>query len=261
MTIGRELTIVLDKLDMDWDKQTLPPETIISLLDLTLLDEQASPDQLAKIAYNIARYPVAAVCLFPQQLTTIHIPQGIKRAAVVNFPEGNQPGNQVVRDIEQAITMYHANEIDYVFPYQAYLQGDKISALAHCREACRLCFDHQTVIKVILETGAFSSYDVLYQLGRDILEQGSQFLKTSTGKIAKGATPEATLVLLKAIKDSGRSDCGIKISGGIKTAEQAAYYINLAESCIGRQVDSNWFRIGASSLLDDLISNCRLDCP
>lgn len=223
----------------------------ISLIDLTLLDENATNNSLALLQDKATAHQVAAICVYPKHLAKINA-LSCKRATVVNFPKGNQLLTPLLSDIEKLIDRSHPDEIDYVFPYEDYLTGEKARALHHCREAYLLCKEHHITFKVILETGAFPTPEIIYQLSREIIDNGCDFLKTSTGKIPCGVTPIAAFSLLKAIKDSG-SNGGIKVSGGVKTPAQAFFYMELAHYVLNKELNSAWFRIGASSLLDELV--------
>ncbi len=157
----------------------------------------------------------------------------------------------MLRSIEQITDHHIIHEIDYVFPYPAYLKGDINYALSCCSDVRQRCQEKGLLFKVILETGALPSSDVIYQLSCDVINQGCDFLKTSTGKISQGATISAVSAMLSAIIDQ-KAPCGIKISGGIKTVEQALNYIRLAENRLKKNVNSDWFRLGISSLLDNI---------
>jgi len=224
----------------------------IRLIDLTLLDETASDESLFSLAAKANRYQVAAVCVFPQHCGKISLNPEIKLATVINFPEGNQTDHQVLTTIDNLLEKKQINEIDYVFPYHDYLTGKQFLALSQCRQALERCHAQNITFKVIMETGALPSLDLIYQLSRELIDCGCNFLKTSTGKTPQGATTAAALAMLQAIKDS-KANCGLKVSGGIKTPEQAFSYIALAEQTLERNVDKSWFRIGASSLLEALL--------
>lgn len=228
------------------------PVQIINLLDLTLLDEQASLQDLINFQDKIAENPIAAVCVYPQHFQHLRIPLPIKRATVVNFPRGCAPLAQTLKEIEQAVHHHHVNEIDYVFPYQAYLAGDSANALKHCQQASNWCQQHKITFKVILETGVYSSPYSIYHLAKALINQGCHFIKTSTGKIMPGATPLAVYTILRALKEENNFNCGIKISGGVKKYEQAWFYLHLATYYLNKPVNNNWLRIGASSLLDEI---------
>lgn len=239
-----------------WQESQQPafdPSTddLVSLLDLTLLDKSASAEEINALSAKAQQHHVASVCVFPQHLKLL--PTNLCRTTVVNFPTGNEPLKQVLQAIKNSIHDDAVDEVDYVFPYQAYLEGDRSSALDHCKNAYYLCKEHGITFKVILETGAFPTLEALYEVSLAILNQGCDFLKTSTGKIPVGATVPAAFSMLSALRDT-QSVCGIKISGGIKTKEQSLEYIRLAEYMLSKHVDKHWFRLGGSSLLDDLLS-------
>ncbi|WP_028389313.1 deoxyribose-phosphate aldolase [Legionella fairfieldensis] len=228
---------------------------IISLIDLTLLDETADSEALDSLIAKANCHQVAAVCVLPQHLPGLEsLERQIKRATVINFPHGNQSTKKILTAIDTLQARSNMDEIDYVFPYKCYLAGDEEDALIQCQNVYDLCKNQKIGFKVILETGALPSLEVIYQLSRKILERGCDFLKTSTGKIPQGATPAAAFAMLKAIKDS-KSNCGLKVSGGIKKPEQAFNYFNLVTQLIAQNPDKSCFRIGASSLLDALINN------
>lgn len=222
------------------------------IIDLTLLDQQATAHDIKKLAEKGAQCGVAAICILPQHLNLIPTESSITRATVVNFPTGNEPHHLVMQDIEHIATQQQIDEIDYVFPWTTYLNGDIDYALACCTEACKLAQEHQLMFKVILETGALPSSEIIYQLSLNvILNSGCDFIKSSTGKIATGATIQAETAMLQAILDSNLS-CGIKLSGGVRTIEQALTFMQLAEDTMGLNVDKSWFRLGASGLLDEI---------
>lgn len=254
MTIESEYSQTLQCLERDPNQRIVSAEEILTLLDLTLLDTGADEQALSQFVEKITQYPVAAACVYPNHL--LHLPRSLplKRATVVNFPGGVQSLAAVEEDARRAIDEGQADEIDYVFPYTDYLKGKTAHALNHCRTLYQLCRNKQVGFKVILETGAFPSVETLYRACREIIEQGCNFLKTSTGKIAIGATPLAVFTLLKAIYDTN-SACGIKVSGGVKQKSHALAFIHLAEYYLDKPVQKSWFRIGASSLLDELIQS------
>ena len=228
---------------------------LISNLDLTSLNKNDSDDivtNLCKKAVNPINN-VAAVCIWPK---FVHLAAKILKnteinvATVVNFPHGNPDTEATVAETKKAISA-GADEIDAVFPYKAFLNGDI--------ENCRRFLDNITAatgdktLKIILESGAFHHITPLQEACRLCLEYDIHFLKTSTGKTDISATVEAANAILDVIHDSKR-EVGFKASGGIKTFEQARQYFALAQVIMGPKwpLDTRHFRIGASSLLDDL---------
>ncbi|MBA2651502.1 MAG: deoxyribose-phosphate aldolase [Tatlockia sp.] len=229
-------------------------QEVISLIDMTLLDEAASEKELQTLCEKANHHHVAAVCVLPEHLQKVSVLGGIKLATVVNFPEGSQTTKEVLKAIDTILTNNPIDEIDYVFPHQAYMAGEKQLALSQCKQAYELCQQQSKTFKVILETGALPSLEFIYNLCSDVIHCGCDFLKTSTGKIAQGATLASAFTILKAIKDNN-VQCGLKVSGGIKKPKQAFSYMALARLTLGLELDSSWFRIGASSLLDKLVNH------
>ena len=122
-----------------------------------------------------------------------------------------------------------------------------------------LCRQNNKPLKVILETGKLPNIDTIYQASRDIIESGCDFIKTSTGKVDVGASLEAAFAMLMAIKDSNQA-IGLKVSGGIKTAHQALQYANMTQDILNiDKLSKERFRIGASSLIDELNANLTTD--
>lgn len=236
-------------------------KTIIPLIDLTSLNEHDHEDTILKLCHS-AHTPfgsVAAVCVYPQYVKlvkqTLKDPK-IKIAAVSNFPHGNLSIEQVIFEIQHAIHE-GANEIDLVMPYQDYLDGkvtDTKVFVAACKELCK----KSTILKVILETGALQNSEIIEHACHDMINAGADFLKTSTGKIAIGATLTAAKIMLTTIRES-KKNIGFKASGGIRTPKQAQDYIKLAQSIMGNTwVTAEHFRLGASSLVQTLINGQSL---
>lgn len=221
-------------------------QQIYSLVDLTCLNEQATATDLQQLAQRAQQFNVAAICVYPQHLAAFNHMGMIKRATVVNFPTGQQPIAQVLQQIEHALYQ-QVDEIDYVFPYQLYLSGQQEAALGHVQTAYQRCKQQACTFKIILETGAWPSMASIYQLSTELLQLGCDFLKTSTGKIAVGATESATFAMLAAIKDS-QFACGIKLSGGIRTIAQASRLMHVVEYLAKEPLSPTWFRLGTSGL-------------
>jgi len=233
---------------------TISKDAIIHLIDLTLLEASASSHDIIALAGKAQRHKTAAICILPDQLDCILQPVDVKIATVANFPAGEEPEHQVLSLIENAATLHHVNEIDYVFPYQTYLAGHENTALSHCYAAYQACQQHKLTFKVILETGALPSMGAVYDMSAAIITSGCDFLKTSTGKIAVGATISAVFSMLSAIIDCNRP-CGIKVSGGIRTIDDALPYLQIAEYMMHQRIENTWFRLGASSLIDNLLTS------
>ncbi len=230
---------------------------LLSLLDLTSLDENDTPakiEALCQSAIAAPRLP-AAVCVYPEHITTARRCLGsaaVKVAAVVNFPDGGSDPVRVERETQRALGA-GADEIDLVLPYRALLDGDAACARTVVR-ACRAVCSNGVVLKLILETGVLGTPELIRAACVIGLDEGVDFLKTSTGKVPVNATPKAAALILDAIAAAG-GRCGFKAAGGIRTLDDAAIYLQLAEARLGAAwCDATHFRIGASALFGALSS-------
>lgn len=250
MSLETRLDEVLEGLLGTEPTNEINSSRLIECIDLTLLDTAASSKDLYDLQSLAQQHPVAAVCVLDPHLSFFnHLAMNL--ATVVNFPLGDQQIDRSLQQIDQAKTL-GVTEIDFVLPYSAYLNGQKHLALDSCRIMHTHCKKQQLTLKIIIETGAFPDIQSIYQVGSELIAIGCDFLKTSTGKSSTGARVHAAFALLSAIKDSG-SATGIKVSGGVKTVKQAQAYAQLAELVMDRSISPEWFRIGASSLLKELI--------
>ncbi|WP_258549210.1 deoxyribose-phosphate aldolase [Thalassospira profundimaris] len=235
----------------------------ISFLDLTSLNDDDTADKIEALCHR-AQTPAghtAAVCIYAPFIETAWKTlgkSGIKTATVVNFPKGDKTAQQVADETANAVAA-GADEIDVVMPYCAFLDGDHdtvAEVIAATRQACGPFL----TLKVILETGEYPDAQAIYDAARLAISNGANFVKTSTGKVATGATPEAAVAMIAAIRDAKAEqnlDCGFKASGGVRNTEDAALYLAIADDMMG----ADWacpatFRFGASSVLTDLLKTC-----
>lgn len=228
----------------------------LACLDLTSLndgDTEAVVAQLCERADG-AYGRVAAVCVWPRfaAFARARLPATVQVAAVANFPAGGADMAQAVRDSAQ-IVQAGAQEVDVVLPWRALMAGDERACaelLAAVRRAC-----DGLVLKVIVESGELHRAALICRASELAIAAGADFLKTSTGKTAVSATPDAAQTMLHAIAAdaSARNRVGFKASGGIRTVADAAVYMDLVAQHLGAQaLCPARFRIGASSLLGEL---------
>jgi deoxyribose-phosphate aldolase len=230
--------------------------TALACLDLTSLndaDTEADVAALCARAHGV-HGNVAAVCVWPRwaALARARLPASIAVAAVANFPDGSADIERAVRDTS-AIVQAGAHEVDVVLPYTHLMAGD-IAAVTRLLLAVRQACSGLT-LKVILETGVLATDALVAQAARLSLDCGADFLKTSTGKTPVSATPQAARVMLEVIASTpgAAQRVGFKASGGIRTVADAAVYVDLVAEILGAAALSPArFRIGASSLLNDI---------
>ena len=244
----------------------------ISMIDLTTLEGQDTPGKVRSLCAKARRPdpsdptvpPVAAVCVYPDLVETAKQAlrsSGVKVASVATaFPSGRASLEVRVQDTRDAVAA-GADEIDMVIDRGAFLSGqygkvfDEIVAV---KEACAGGDGQQSAhLKVILETGELATYDNVRRASWLAMLAGGDFIKTSTGKITPAATLPVTLVMLEAVRDfrdaTGRQ-IGVKPAGGIRTTKDAIRYLVLVNETVGDDwLEPEWFRFGASSLLNDLL--------
>lgn len=228
----------------------------IGLVDLTDLSDAPTPDGIDALcaAAQTPQGPVAAVCVWPEFVAQARgrlAGSGVKVATVVNFPDGGEDTEAVVAETKACLAD-GADEIDLVIPYRAAMEGRSEAAGAMVG-AIKAVIANGAHLKVILETGELKSPELIRTVSEIALAAGADFLKTSTGKVPVNATPEAAEILITAIRDSGR-DAGFKAAGGIKTVDDAAAYLAIADRIMGTEwATAKTFRFGASSLLGALL--------
>lgn len=224
----------------------------ITLLDLTDLGDAPTDADIDRLCERAAAAGVAAVCVWPRFVPRCTSALGgspVRIATVVNFPNGDDPGDEVARLTASSLAD-GADEIDVVLPYRAWLAGDVVAAadlLGNVREEAG-----SHLVKVIIESGMLPDSAAIDRATHFAIANGADFVKTSTGKTPVSATPEAAEIVLEAINVSGQQ-VGCKVSGGIRTLGDASTYLDLADDIMG----VGWptprtFRFGASGLLDAL---------
>jgi deoxyribose-phosphate aldolase len=277
-------------------------QRLIPLLDLTSLNEDDTPETIAALCKR-AVTPfgnVAAVCIDPRfvkQAKELLAGSGVRVATVANFPAGTGLPDDIEREIAGAIAD-GADEIDMVIPPLDYVPKQRFAnrrtVMWKARKAC-----NGRPMKVILETGRYRGggadpqqlFAADVELSEMAINEGADFIKTSTGKIAVGATPDAAAAMMQTVRygaleaprdfaaqpdrepgeypgiDAARPiykcrylrtddiPVGFKAAGGIRRLPQAKVYLDLAEQIMGPgYVDGRTFRLGASGLLDDILA-------
>ncbi len=232
-------------------------QTLIRALDLTSLGKDDNEFKIEALCEKAStKYGnVAAVCVYPKFIPLVkRLLNGtdIKAATVVNFPDGGWDFDKLRSEIRKAVKL-GADEIDAVFPYKKFLEGDEETCENFLRTVKEECGKKHT-LKIILETGELQKTSLIAKASQMCIAHGANFIKTSTGKSKISATPEAANIILETIANS-QKNVGFKASGGIRTFEEARKYLVLANSIMGgKWPTAKHFRIGASSLIDDLLA-------
>lgn len=239
----------------------------LSLIDLTTLN---GDDTTAKVADMTRRvngfahqYPnlnnVAAICVYPALVPCVkdNLSTNVSIAAVA----GGFPASQTfieVKIAEAAMAVHEgADEIDIVLSIGKFLEGQYQEVFDEISEIKQAIGDAH--LKVILETGALKSAALIYKASIVALSAGADFIKTSTGKIAINATPEATCVMCHALKDwydKTGIKAGFKAAGGISTTDEAVAHYTIVKHILGEEwLHRDSMRFGASRLANNLLTS------
>jgi len=242
----------------------------ISMIDLTTLEGKDTAGKVYALCRKAIRPDpadhdiphVAAVCVYPTMVPFVKkalAGSGVNVAAVATgFPSGQTFTDIKILETRETVAA-GADEIDMVIDRGAFLSGDYqkvFDEVAEVKEACGPAH-----LKVILETGELANYDQVRKASLISMFAGADFIKTSTGKVGVNATLPVTLVMLEAIRDfhhaTGRK-VGMKPAGGISNAKLSlAYLVVLYETLGPDWMTPDLFRLGASSLLNDILMQIR----
>ncbi len=240
---------------------------LFSCIDLTTLRSTDSPRSVAEFTERVNAFEnehgdlpsVAAICVYPnfaQVVRTVLEVSEVEIACVA----GGFPSAQTFPEVKVAETALAveggADEIDVVMNLGDFLDGDweeVTDELGEIKHSCR-----NARLKVILETGALKTAENIRAASILAMYSGADFIKTSTGKEFPGASAEAAYVMCKCIKEyyaaTGRK-VGFKAAGGITTADEAMVYYAIVKEVLGDEwLTNEYFRIGASRLANNLLS-------
>jgi deoxyribose-phosphate aldolase len=242
----------------------------IRMMDLTTLEGQDTPGKVAALCSKAIRPDptdltipsVAAVCVYPNLVATAveRLKDSDVRVASVatGFPSGQTTVDVKVAEVREVVEL-GAHEVDMVIDRGAFLSGRYAKVydeIVRVKEACG-----EAHLKVIVETGELGTYDNVRRASLLAMAAGADFIKTSTGKLPSAATLPVTLVMLEAIRDvheeTGRK-VGMKPAGGIRQAKQAVQYLVQLHETLGVEwLTPDLYRIGASTLLNDVLMQIR----
>lgn len=239
---------------------------IFSFMDFTSLegsDNNHKIEAFCKKALSFGDHGLplpAAVCIYPPFISlTKQILKGTPirvATTAAAFPSGQMPLKVKLEEVKYAIAE-GADEIDVVISRGTFIEGEYRKIFREL-DSMRELAEHNT-LKVILETGELVTPENIAMASEIAMEAGADFIKTSTGKISPAATEESVYVMLMAIREYYRQTgkkVGIKPAGGISDPQKALNYYWLVKEVLGEQwLNPTLFRIGASRLADQIISN------
>ena len=241
---------------------------ILHCIDLTTLKctdtEESVMKFTEKVNEFVDKYPdldnVAAICVYPNMAEIVSDSleaDNVKIACV----SGGFPSSQTFMEVKVAETAMAihagAEEIGIVMPIGKFLCDDYEGMCDEIGELKDICGDK--TLKVILETGALRTASNIKKAAILAMYSGADFIKTSTGKEAISATPEAALVMCEAIKEYHRETgrkVGFKAAGGIDTVKKALAYYTIVKEVLGEEwLNNGLFRIGTTRLTNLLLSD------
>ena len=238
---------------------------LYSCIDLTSLNTEDSKESIWKFVETVNDFEgsksdvnnVAAICVYPNFVQTVKeaLTADVRIASVAaGFPSSQTFAEVKIAEVSLSLAD-GADEIDIVLNVGEFLEGNYEELSVEIEEIKDACRDAK--LKVILETGLLKTAENIKKAAILSMYSGADFLKTSTGKVYPGASPEAAYVICEAIKEYERlhnKKIGIKVSGGIRTVEDALKYYTIVRETLGKEwLTPELFRIGASSLSQNIL--------
>lgn len=239
---------------------------LIQYLDLTSLNSTDNRETISEFVkksvflFNNKAYYTGGICCFSNFLNQINqykpSPQIKSVVVAAGFPHSQLPLSAKLEEIKYCIEN-GADEIDICLNRGKFFEG-KTEEIAQEISSIKELINNsekEILLKVILEVGELEEYFKIYQASLLCLESGADFIKTSTGKIQKGADIYSSIVMMLALREYYRKSNllkGIKIAGGIRTPLEAIQYMNLYKLFISSNMDNKLFRIGCSQLFEKL---------
>ena len=244
------------------------------IMDQTTLANEDTPERVKKLVEKVNAFATdypgwplpASICVYPNFASVVastrKVPVHVTTVAGC-FPTSQSFLEVKLHEIELAVRG-GADEIDIVLALNSFLAGDYETAGAEIK-ASRECIDRvaaelgrPVVLKVILETGLLVTSELIADASFLAMENGADFIKTSTGKVKVNATPQAAWVMCECIKkyyEATGKKVGFKAAGGVSSALDAVCYYSIVNTILGKEwMNKDFFRFGVSSLANKLLS-------
>ena len=271
--IARHLELIASGLDQVVSNEVL--KECFSIMDLTTLSPKDTPKSVRKLVEKVNSFEVdyptyplpASVCVYPNFASVVRKTRKNPALHVTTvagcFPSSQSFLEVKLREIELAVRE-GADEIDIVLALNSFLAGDydtagkEILASRECIDKVAAELGRPVVLKVILETGLLVTPERIADASFLAMENGADFIKTSTGKVEVNATPMAAYVMCQCIRkfyeQTGRK-VGFKAAGGISSAMDAVCYYSIVSTLLGKDwLNKDLFRFGVSRLANQLLS-------
>ena len=207
--------------------EALDRTTLALVIDHTLLAPEATSADIVALCTEADELLVGAVCVSPNWVSLAHKITGIPVASVVGFPSGSHLSGIKALEAAQAVSE-GATEIDMVANL-GWIASGEWSNVENEVAAVRQAIGASVVLKVILETGLWSSEQIIAACKHSV-SGGADYVKTSTGFHKTGG---ASLDAVRMMRKTVGADIGVKASGGIRTTADALAMIEAGASRIG----------------------------
>ncbi len=239
---------------------------IFSLIDLTSLNSSDSVSRISSMVEKVnglkEKFPelpnVAAICVYPNFVPVIKKSLKAEKVKIASVA-ASFPSSQTFLDIKlsevRRVVEEGADEVDIVISLGEFLAGNYDLVSDEIRKIKEIA--GKSHLKVILETSAIEDLALIRTASFLAMEAGADFIKTSTGRLEKGASPAAVWVMCEAIRDyaqkTGRA-VGIKPAGGISDINTSIIYYLIVNEILGNDwLKAERFRFGASKLANLLL--------
>jgi len=268
-----------DRIQFDLDgvvekeiKQTFCVENLefcISCMDYTTLKltdtEESVKNFVADLLKKLKKFnlkEIAAICVFPNFAGIVR--EALKATDIqTDVVAGSFPNSQTFTEIKLAeckmAIAAGAQEVDVVISVGDMLEKKYDKVFRELKAIRKVC--EGVRLKVILETGELKDVETIFNASLIAIYAGADFIKTSTGKVPVNATPESVYVMCEAIKQyyaqTGKR-IGLKVAGGVSKAQNAIRYLTIVNHVLGSAwLTPDYFRIGASQLMDDVLKETK----
>lgn len=219
LVLGREPAALL----RDW-------HSVASLIDHTLLSPAASSRDVINLCAEAKRFGFYSVMVNPAWVA-LAVAQlhgtSVKVGTVVGFPLGANLSVTKLAEAEAA-AQNGAHDLDMVINIGALKSGDRVLVQTEIRSLAQMAHAHGAILKVILENALLTQEEKILACAL-AAEAGADFVKTSTGFAASGATA-TDVALMRGVVGH---EIGVKAAGGIRTAAQLAEMVDAGANRIG----------------------------
>ena len=267
--IDRSLGIIARNLENAVSPQVL--KDCFSIMDLTSLRNQDTVASIVKLTEKVTAfhkaypdYPLpASVCVYPNFASVVKAHRCSPELHVTTvagcFPTSQSFLEVKMHECEKAVQEGADEALNAFLADDFRTAGEEIHAMRQCIDKAAAAQGRQVILKVILETGLLVTPERIANASFLAMEEGADFIKTSTGKVDVNATPMAAYVMCQCIKafyeKTGRK-VGFKAAGGISTTMDAVCYYSIVSSILGKEwLDKRYFRFGVSRLANSLLSS------